>query len=75
MVTGRLPQAKIETIQGHARFIDGPDPTVEVNGKKYTAPHILIATGGFPSVLSDSDVPGKTTQLNCICQVHSLQQV
>uniref|UniRef100_A0A8C7DQJ6 Glutathione reductase, mitochondrial n=1 Tax=Oncorhynchus kisutch TaxID=8019 RepID=A0A8C7DQJ6_ONCKI len=53
-----LDKAKIETIQGHARFIDGPDPTVEVNGKKYTAPHILIATGGFPSVLSDSDVPG-----------------
>uniref|UniRef100_A0A673WLP0 Glutathione reductase, mitochondrial n=1 Tax=Salmo trutta TaxID=8032 RepID=A0A673WLP0_SALTR len=53
-----LDKAKIETIQGHARFIDGPDPTVEVNGKKYTAPHILIATGGFPSVLSDNDVPG-----------------
>ncbi|XP_038849553.1 glutathione reductase, mitochondrial isoform X1 [Salvelinus namaycush] len=53
-----LDKAKIQTIQGHARFIDGPDPTVEVNGKKYTAPHILIATGGFPSVLSDDDVPG-----------------
>lgn len=59
MTTGLL-QAKIETIQGHARFTDDPEPTVEVNGKKYTAPHILIATGGRPSVLSDNEVPGKT---------------
>ncbi|KAM4621514.1 glutathione reductase, mitochondrial isoform 2-T2 [Polymixia lowei] len=53
-----LDKAKIETILGQARFTDDPEPTVEVNGKKYTAPHILIATGGRPSVLSDSDVPG-----------------
>ncbi|XP_067104105.1 glutathione reductase, mitochondrial isoform X1 [Osmerus mordax] len=53
-----LDKAKIETIQGHARFTDDPEPTVEVNGKKYTAPHILIATGGCPSVLSDKEVPG-----------------
>uniref|UniRef100_A0AAY5JYU4 Glutathione reductase, mitochondrial n=1 Tax=Esox lucius TaxID=8010 RepID=A0AAY5JYU4_ESOLU len=51
-------KAKIETIQGHARFTNDPEPTVEVNGKKYTAPHILIATGGYPSLLSDNDVPG-----------------
>ncbi|XP_071756376.2 glutathione reductase, mitochondrial isoform X3 [Centroberyx gerrardi] len=53
-----LDKAKIETIQGHARFTDDPEPTVEVNGRKYTAPHILISTGGRPSVLSDIDVPG-----------------
>ncbi|XP_010900907.1 glutathione reductase, mitochondrial isoform X1 [Esox lucius] len=53
-----LDKAKIETIQGHARFTNDPEPTVEVNGKKYTAPHILIATGGYPSLLSDNDVPG-----------------
>lgn len=53
-------QAKIQTIQGHARFTSDPEPTVEVNGRKYTAPHILIATGGQPSVLSDAEVPGKT---------------
>lgn len=58
-------QAKIQTIQGHARFTSDPQPTVEVNGKKYTAPHILIATGGQPSVLSDDEVPGKT----CCSQV------
>lgn len=53
-----LDKAKIEMISGHARFTDDREPTVEVNGKKYTAPHILIATGGRPSVLSDNDVPG-----------------
>lgn len=51
-------QAKIQTILGQARFTDDSEPTVEVNGKKYTAPHILIATGGQPSVMSDNEVPG-----------------
>lgn len=54
-------QAKIQTILGRARFTNDPEPTVEVNGRKYTAPHILIATGGQPSVLSDSEIPGKST--------------
>ncbi|CAK6964942.1 glutathione reductase%2C mitochondrial isoform X1 [Scomber scombrus] len=53
-----LDKAKIQTILGHARFTSGPQPTVEVNGKKYTAPHILIATGGQPTVLSENEVPG-----------------
>ncbi|XP_018601902.1 glutathione reductase, mitochondrial-like [Scleropages formosus] len=53
-----LDKAKIQMIQGHAVFTDDPEPTVEVNGKKYTAPHILIATGGRPSVLTESEVPG-----------------
>ncbi|KAI4895512.1 hypothetical protein NFI96_017090 [Prochilodus magdalenae] len=53
-----LDKAKIQTIQGHARFTDDPDLTIEVNGKKYSAPHILIATGGHPSTVSDKDVPG-----------------
>ncbi|KAM4586548.1 glutathione reductase, mitochondrial isoform 2-T2 [Fundulus diaphanus] len=53
-----LDRAKIQTIQGYARFTDDPEPTVEVNGRKLTAPHILIATGGQPSVLSDDEVPG-----------------
>ena len=59
-----LFQAKIQTIQGHARFTNDPEPTVEVNGRKYSAPHILIATGGQPSVLSEAEVPGKTC-CNC----------
>ncbi|XP_066506209.1 glutathione reductase, mitochondrial isoform X6 [Hoplias malabaricus] len=53
-----LDKANIQTIQGHARFTDDPEPTVEVNGKKYSAPHILIATGGHPSTVSDDEVPG-----------------
>ncbi|XP_064200308.1 glutathione reductase, mitochondrial isoform X1 [Anguilla rostrata] len=53
-----LDKAKIETIVGHAVFTDDPEPTVEVNGKKYRASHILIATGGRPIALSDKEVPG-----------------
>uniref|UniRef100_A0A8C6UMS1 Glutathione reductase n=1 Tax=Neogobius melanostomus TaxID=47308 RepID=A0A8C6UMS1_9GOBI len=53
-----LDKSKIQTIQGDAKFTNNPEPTVEVNGKKYTAPHILIATGGRPSALSEEEVPG-----------------
>ncbi|MBS4749934.1 glutathione-disulfide reductase [Carnobacteriaceae bacterium zg-ZUI78] len=38
----------VQVIDGLASFID--NHTVEVNGEFYTAPHILIATGGKPSV-------------------------
>ncbi|MDB6086302.1 MAG: glutathione reductase, partial [Gammaproteobacteria bacterium] len=40
-------------IQGTAKFIDAH--TVEVNGERLTAPHIVIATGGVPTV---PDLPG-----------------
>jgi glutathione reductase (NADPH) len=40
-------------VQGAARFIDAH--TVEVNGERFTAPHIVIATGGLPTV---PDLPG-----------------
>ncbi|XP_077000548.1 glutathione reductase, mitochondrial isoform X2 [Tamandua tetradactyla] len=53
-----LTKAHIEIIHGHAAFTGDPEPTVEVNGKKYTAPHILIATGGVPSLPSESQIPG-----------------
>jgi glutathione reductase (NADPH) len=43
----------IERIDGWARLVDAR--TVEVNGKRLTAPHVLVATGGRPRVL---DVPG-----------------
>lgn len=55
---GVCTQGKIESIHGYARFTDDPEPTIECNGKKYTAPHILIATGGHPSTVSEDDVPG-----------------
>uniref|UniRef100_A0A4X1VTC2 Glutathione reductase, mitochondrial n=1 Tax=Sus scrofa TaxID=9823 RepID=A0A4X1VTC2_PIG len=53
-----LTKSHIEIIHGHAAFTSDPQPTVEVNGKKYTAPHILIATGGVPSVPPESQIPG-----------------
>lgn len=53
-----LTKSHIEIIHGYATFTDGPQPTVEVNGKRYTAPHILIATGGLPTVPHESQIPG-----------------
>jgi len=43
-----LANSKVEVIRGTGRFIS--DHVVEVNGDQFTAPHILIATGGQPSV-------------------------
>ncbi|ROM78987.1 glutathione-disulfide reductase [Pseudomonas brassicacearum] len=40
--------------EGHAR-ITGPHE-VEINGQRYTAEHILIATGGWPVI---PDIPGR----------------
>uniref|UniRef100_A0A8C8WDV8 glutathione-disulfide reductase n=1 Tax=Panthera leo TaxID=9689 RepID=A0A8C8WDV8_PANLE len=53
-----LFQSHIEIIHGHAAFTSDPKPTVEVSGNKYTAPHILIATGGVPSRPQESEIPG-----------------
>lgn len=43
-----LGNNKVEVIRGFARFVDAK--TVEVNGKHYTADHILIAVGGRPTI-------------------------
>lgn len=48
-----LSANNITVIQGWASFVD--KNTIEVNGKRYTADHILIATGGRPTI---PDVPG-----------------
>ncbi|OCA55490.1 glutathione-disulfide reductase [Photorhabdus namnaonensis] len=48
-----LGNNKVDVIQGLARFVDAH--TVEVNGEKITADHILIATGGRPV---RPDIPG-----------------
>uniref|UniRef100_A0A2K6CBU4 Glutathione-disulfide reductase n=1 Tax=Macaca nemestrina TaxID=9545 RepID=A0A2K6CBU4_MACNE len=53
-----LTKSHIEIIRGHAAFTSDPKPTIEVSGKKYTAPHILIATGGVPSIPHESQIPG-----------------
>jgi len=48
-----LGKAKVETIHGHAKFTE--DKCVEVNGQKYAADHILIATGGKADI---PNIPG-----------------
>lgn len=42
-----LAKNKVDVIRGMARFVDAR--TVEVDGRRYTADHILIATGGRPT--------------------------
>lgn len=49
-----LAERKIDLIRGFARFVD--DHTLEVDGKTYTADHIVIATGGHPVI--PQNVPG-----------------
>ncbi|KFO90185.1 hypothetical protein N320_05906, partial [Buceros rhinoceros silvestris] len=53
-----LKKAHIDLIRGYGKFTADPPPTIEVHGKKYTAPHSLIATGGHPAIPSDSEIPG-----------------
>ncbi|MDE2088956.1 MAG: glutathione-disulfide reductase [Gammaproteobacteria bacterium] len=48
-----LADSDIDEIKGRARFVDAH--TVEINGERYHADHIVIATGGTPQV---PDVPG-----------------
>ncbi|HPF59746.1 MAG TPA: glutathione-disulfide reductase [Candidatus Competibacteraceae bacterium] len=45
-----LQNAGVELIRGSARFADAH--TLEVNGTRYTADHIVIATGGRPQIPS-----------------------
>ncbi len=49
-----LEGAGVEIVHGFARLTDAH--TVEVDGKRYTSDHILVATGGWPVV---PDIPGK----------------
>ncbi len=48
-----LDQSGVDVVEGVARFAD--ERTVSVNGEDYSARHILIATGGRPTV---PDIPG-----------------
>lgn len=50
----QLQQSGAEVITGRASLLDAH--TVVVNGMKYSAERIVIATGGWPSV---PDIPGK----------------
>ncbi|VXC54225.1 glutathione-disulfide reductase [Pseudomonas sp. 9Ag] len=49
-----LTDSGVTLLQAHARLVD--PHTVEVDGKHYSAEHILIATGGWPYV---PDIPGR----------------
>lgn len=48
-----LAKNQVDVIKGFAKFVD--KHTLEVDGKTYTADHILIATGGRPSI---PNIPG-----------------
>ncbi|MBM7712259.1 glutathione-disulfide reductase [Enterococcus xiangfangensis] len=48
-----LDSNHVERLEGYATFKS--DHVVSVNGEEYTAPHILIATGGRPSQMN---IPG-----------------
>lgn len=43
-----LDKSGVDVVHGFARFVDAR--TVEVNGERYQAPHIVIATGGRPAL-------------------------
>jgi glutathione reductase (NADPH) len=49
-----LSKSGARLYEGHARLVD--PHTIEINGERVTAAHILIATGTWPSV---PDIPGK----------------
>lgn len=48
-----LKNSNVTLLEGHARLVDAH--TVEVNSTRYSAKHILLATGGWPHV---PDIPG-----------------
>ncbi|KGJ88142.1 glutathione-disulfide reductase [Thalassotalea sp. ND16A] len=48
-----LAKNNVTVINGFGKFVD--KHTIEVNGETYTADHILIATGGRPTI---PDIPG-----------------
>lgn len=48
-----LANNQVDVLKGYAQFVD--NQTIIVDGQKYQAPHILIATGGRPGKL---EIPG-----------------
>ena len=49
-----LVNSGVNLLNGHAKLVDAH--TVDVDGKQYTAEHILVAVGGWPQV---PDIPGR----------------
>jgi len=48
-----LQNSKVTVVHGTGKFVS--DHVIEVNGERFEAPHILVATGGLPTV---PDLPG-----------------
>ncbi|MGB5705495.1 MAG: glutathione-disulfide reductase [Arenicellales bacterium] len=48
-----LEKSNVDVVQGTGQFID--NHAIQVDSNEYTAPHVLIATGGRPTV---PDLPG-----------------
>lgn len=48
-----LVNSGVTLLEGHARIVDAH--SVELGGKRYSAKHILIATGGWPQI---TEIPG-----------------
>ena len=48
-----LADSDVTVLKGHARFVDAH--RIEVDGETYTADHIVVATGGEPTL---PDIPG-----------------
>ncbi|CAK8671816.1 glutathione reductase-like [Clavelina lepadiformis] len=55
-----LEKAQVSHIQGHGVFTGekSPYPVISVAGKRYSAPNILIATGGYALFPSEEEIPG-----------------
>ncbi|WP_249674998.1 glutathione-disulfide reductase [Pseudomonas abieticivorans] len=49
-----LVSSGVKLLEGHARFVDAHH--VEVDGQRYSAERVLIATGGWPQI---PDIPGR----------------
>ncbi|NQD81406.1 glutathione-disulfide reductase [Pseudomonas sp. CrR14] len=64
-----LLNSGVTLLEGHARLLD--EHSVEVDGKRYSAERILIATGGWPHI---PDIPGREHAINSN-QVFYLEQL
>jgi dihydrolipoamide dehydrogenase len=53
-LTGLIKARKIDVIQGTGRLVQGPG--VEVDGRKVSAPDVVLATGSYPRLLPGLEI-------------------